>query len=230
MINKEMLRCALGAIVIATAGCGGSDSGDGNHPNGDGGEPPATCGNGSCDSGETCTNCNDCTCPSGQTCSGDTNACVTDTTPRCGDGTCAGPTDPISPEDCTTCAQDCGCGMGQACLGETHVCGNPLIERMPGRWDLVELNGQPPPVREMPTVTVDAANPNCSEPTQTSGDACVMGFNRCNLILYGTRLSLTDAFGTCEGAALEDGHRVEYDATPTGSSTTDHLVFVRSGS
>ena len=149
----QTLRLALCATVIA-AGCGGGG--------GEGGSgTPQTCGNGSCDTDESCGNCGDCACPTGQRCSGST--CVTDQAPRCGDGRCQAD----ASETCVSCVEDCGCDAAtQVCSEEYGVCvsNNPLIETIPGTWDLVELNGQPPPEPTNAMLTTDTSQPLCGYP------------------------------------------------------------------
>ena len=210
----QMLRRALCAAVIA-AGCGG-DGGE------DGSGTPQTCGNGQCDTDESCGNCADCACPAGQTCSGST--CVTDTTPRCGDGRCESGALPDGSirtdlrEDCASCPADCGCDAATQVCSEEHVScisNNPLIESIPGRWILTD-----PDTDYVTTVTVDPTQPTCGCSNQTSGDACVGGFDPPNFaVLSGTRLFLDGCGHTLEGQVLEGGTRVEYDRSDTDGNS-----------
>jgi len=209
MAEARSIAGIAGIAILAAAawGCNGSDPGTG-----DGGGTPVTCGNGRCDSGEHCGNCGDCACPSGKMCSG--NACVTDTTPRCGDGACAGPT-PTSgdPEDCASCPADCGCTSGQACLRETHVCGNPLIDAIPGRWNNV---ARTPTFTDTAKDATRLLGPDCGCAEQPAGDACFIGLNPPNsFVLSGTRVFLAGCSDTLEGQVLEGGTRIVYNWSDT---------------
>ena len=258
---SQMFRLARCATVIAAA-CGGSDGNEGEDPetcgNGVCDQPgdedcqgdcaPETCGNGSCDTGETCANCGeDCGCPSGQTCSGDT--CVVDTTPRCGDGVCTGPTARI-PEDCASCAEDCGCATDQRCwswdeeLDPLHalppnaaeyrmgnICGtdNPLFDVIPGRWRWIELRGSPPIDAGPYNFGVDIIATGCYIPGHETGDACVYGFTGfSSAVLDGARLFLHDPDGgEREGEVLTGGTRMEYDdyRRDNPEETREHSVW-----
>lgn len=223
-MTMRTLRSALCATVIA-AGCGGgSDDGNGgNPPREDGGETPGTCGNGACDTGESCGNCADCACPAGQTCSG--GSCVTDQTPRCGDGRC----DTTASETCMSCEEDCGCAADRRCHTESRTCvsANPLIETLPGSWRLVEENGAPFPDGCCTTVTVDPTQLSCEEPEQVPGDACVRGFTPFPLVLSGTRLYIVSMEITlADGQTLSEGTRVELDCYACeGPVNPMHYVF-----
>jgi len=137
---------------------------------------------------------------------------VTDNTPRCGDGRCD-----AASETCSSCAADCGCDAAtQVCSEEYVSCisNNPLIETMPGRWRLVELNGEPADGCCSDVTTVPTAL--CGlDPTVTPGDACVHGWDPYDaLVLAGTRLFLEisgDIF--VDGQVLNEGTRVEYSCT-----------------
>jgi len=225
-MTKTLRSSAMIALIAAAlTSCGGGDSGDGNGgdpPREDGGETPQTCGNGACDSGESCGNCGDCACSSGQTCSGGT--CVTDNTPRCGDGRC----DAAASETCMSCAEDCGCPADRRCHAESGTCvsNNPLIETMPGQWRLVEENSQPVDAC-CETVTVDPTQLSCEEPGQTPGDACVRGFTPFPLVLSGTRLYIVSMEITlADGQAINEGTRVELDCYACeGPINPMHRVF-----
>ncbi|MBI4434785.1 hypothetical protein HY635_03150 [Candidatus Uhrbacteria bacterium] len=228
MAMRTLGSAMIALIAAALTSCGGGDSGDGNEgddPREDGGEIPGTCGNGACDSGESCGNCADCACPAGQTCdtAQEPDACVTDNTPRCGDGKC----DATASETCTSCEQDCGCGADRRCHTESATCvsANPLIETMPGSWNLVEINGEPPPVQGLSDVTVDPTQPTCGCPDQALGDACVIGFDPPNFaVLSGTTLILSGCGQTLEGQVLEEGRRVEYDRSDSDGNS-GHYVW-----
>ncbi len=69
-------------------------------------DPPAGCGDDSCDEGEDCNNCvADCGCSGAEIC--EDARCVP--TIRCGDNICD------EGEDCSSCSADCGCPGGERC-------------------------------------------------------------------------------------------------------------------
>ena len=184
-----------GAMALMLAGCG---SGNGEEPNG-GDDGPADDG----------------TPPDDGT---------TDDAPRCGDGRCESGVLPDGSirtdlrEDCASCPADCGCDAATQVCSEEHVScisNNPLIESIPGRWILTD-----PDTDYVTTVTVDPTQPTCGCSNQTSGDACVGGFDPPNFaVLSGTRLFLDGCGHTLEGQVLEGGTRVEYDRSDTDGNS-----------
>ena len=187
-----------GAMALMLAGCG---SGNGEEPNG-GDDGPADDG----------------TPPDDGT---------TDDAPRCGDGRCAGPT-AATPEDCASCPRDCGCGAEQACLLETQVCGNPLIDAIPGTWDLLEVDGGPPVTPNTVMLWTDTSQPLCGY-LAPPGDACVRGFSGPSFFLLGTRLYIPDDGGGVvgEGQVLNGGTRIEYDYSIGGEVVDNDVVWVK---
>lgn len=217
----RILRCALGALMIAAA-CGGGDTPGGGSSNpspGDGSTIGTTDGGG----------------VGGHTDSGST------TSGSCGDGRCS------DGEHCGSCTQDCGCSADRMCLDRMGCCvrveggwsceggtseapctaENSLVCSLPGRWVFEVGDDEDGFMRACPdvrnpgdgrtrTLSIDPdVPPDCGR--GAGGDACIFGLCPIDaIVLDGTRLFVDlDAEDVghywLEGTVQDDGQRIVYD-------------------